>query len=270
MNEIQKFDGGGAVDIRRKPVDIEALLVAAMEKGPDVVERMMVVRRELNAERAKAEFDAALAAFQTECPPIPKGKNVRDSVGTTLYHYAPFESILAIVKPVMRKHGLSFTLDTDTDSKDGWVIATCKVTHTAGHAETSKAKFPLGTGTRAMSVTQVFAAALSFASRRVFCNALGIVTVGEDFDGSDNRQKQKAPGQKAAPEPEKPTQPTAEELRKKLWAVLEPVRGETWDTAKVWLAAQNICPKTQRIGAMTADELAVVLEKAELALKDLT
>jgi hypothetical protein len=252
---LQKIEPAGAVDI-------EALLIAAMEKGPDVVERMMVVRRELCAEAAKAMFDQAIRDFQSECPPIGKGKTVKNDSGATLYHYAPFENILSLVKPAMQKYGLSFTLDTDTESKDGWVIATCKITHTGGHSEVSRAKFPLGGGTRAMSTTQVFAAALSFASRRVFCNALGIVTVGEDFDGADARAKQHGPS--AKPED------AARDAQKKLWGMLKPVRGtaNNWTAANNWLRSQKILNETQIVTDLTVGELEIVIGKSEIAMGD--
>ena len=262
MNELLKYETGGEVARPRKLLDIEALFRAAIDRGPEGVaamERLMAVRRELNAEQAKSDFDAALAKFQAECPVIPKGKTVRNESGATLYNYAPFESILALVRPVMRANGLSMTLDTDTESKDGWVIATCKITHTAGHSEVSRAKFPIGAGTRAMSTTQVFAAALSFASRRVFCNSLGIITAGEDFDGADARPRQHGPG--------KPT--TVDPLiaaQRRLWELLEPVRGEkkNWVEASQWLKSHQIVGPKVSVLSLTIEELSEACDKASV------
>lgn len=257
----------GAVDIRRpSAVNIETLLMAALEKGPDVVERMMVVRRELNAETAKADYDSAVAKFQQGCPVLPKGKIVRNDSGTTLYSYCPFETILGLVRPAMRVNGLSFSLDTDTESKDGWVIATCKITHTSGHSETSKAKFPLGGGTKAMSSTQIYAAALSFASRRVFCNALGLVTGGEDFDGSDKRERQHSPSNK----PQDATSP-AREAAKRLWILLRPVRGtaNNWDTSETWLRRYKIIKDGETVSTMTAEAIEEAYNKSSIQLGDL-
>jgi hypothetical protein len=254
-DKLQKIEAAGAVG---KPIDIESLFRAAMERGPEIVERMMAVRRELNAEAAKAAFDSAIRDFQAECPPIKKNRHVEG-----LYSYAPFETILAIVKPTMQKFGLSFTLDTDTESKDGWVIATCRITHVGGHSDVSRGKFPLGTGTRAMSTTQIYAAALSFASRRVFCNALGIVTEGEDNDG---RGGQPQPAGASKPEPPDP----AREAIKKLWVLLKPVRGTVanWTAANGWLRSQKIIGPSQIVVDLTVEQLEEVIEKAEIALGD--
>ena len=56
--------------------DAEALIAKAIDKKVPVetMERLLMMRRELKAEWAKAEFDKALAAFQAECPIIKKNE----------------------------------------------------------------------------------------------------------------------------------------------------------------------------------------------------
>ena len=263
-NALTKLEPQGALEVDRpQRVDMQALMVAAMEKGPEIVERMMAVRRELNTEQAKTAFDLALAHFQAECPPITKSKTVLNESATKLYSYAPFERILEVVRPYLEKHGLSFTLDTDLESKDGWVIATCKIKHIAGHSEVSRAKFPLGAGTRAMSTTQVYAAALSFASRRVFCNALGIVTAGEDMDGRGGLPPQKSPMKKTGDD-------ATREKKAALWALLVGVRGQdkSWSTAEAWLRSHKIIGDAETISGMTAEQLVFVIEKTEIQLNE--
>lgn len=175
--------------------DIESIFRLAIEKEgtAETLEKLMGIRRELNAETARKAFDEAMAAFQAECPPVSKTKGVPTESGALAYKYAPFENIIAIVKPCLQRHGFSYTLDTDTSSAPGWVIAICHVMHSGGHTRPSTAKFPLGTKTRLMSDTQVYASALTFASRRVFCNAFGIVTAGEDVNGATARPKPASP-----------------------------------------------------------------------------
>ena len=175
--------------------DPQDIVRYALDRKADVgvIERMMAVRRELNAERAKAAFDAAMRDFQAECPVIGKERPVPDASGKVAYRYSPLEDTLAKVKVLLQKHGFSYAFDTDTESKDGWVIAKCTVTHCVGHSVVSTAKFPLGAGTRIMSTTQVYAAALTFATRRVFQNAFGIVAGGEDLDGQGKRPPPESP-----------------------------------------------------------------------------
>ena len=80
--------------------DAEALIAKAIDKKVPVetMERLLMMRRELKAEWAKAEFDKALAAFQAECPIIKKTKSVKTDTGDIAYQYAPLESIVEQVK----------------------------------------------------------------------------------------------------------------------------------------------------------------------------
>lgn len=261
-------------------VDIESLFRYAIEKGGgvDAMNTLMAVRRELNAEKAKRLFDDAMAAFQAECPVITKTKGVSTTSGELAYKYTPFEEIIAAVKPLLQKHGFSYSLDTDTTSQDGWVIATCKVTHkgneeVGGHCETSRSKFPLGGGTRMMSATQIYAATLTFASRRVFCNVFGIVTSGEDADGGGAKEKGKGPSSLRA------DSPNLEALRKELWNALEPVRGDKpgapakdWKAANDWLWKEEILDPANPDDVapkFSAEKFRIVIEKvkAKLAAK---
>lgn len=213
-------------------LDIGELLRYAVDKGvsSETMKDLMAIRRELNAEQAKEAFDSALAAFQAECPPVTKTIGVPDRSGKIAYKYAPFESIIATVRPFLQKHNFSYVLDTDTQSELGWVIAKCHVTHAAGHCTVSTVKFPLGTKTGIMSDTQVYAATLTFACRRVFCNAFGIVVSGEDQNGITDREKPKGPSTLAA-------EPSVKDLATELWNLLKSVRGEAknWDKINEWL-----------------------------------
>lgn len=176
-------------------LDIENIFKYAIEHQgtAETMEKLMAIRRELNAEAAKKAFDEAMAAFQAECPVVTKITGVPTAQGRTAYKFAPFEHVIATVKPCLQKHGFCWALDTDTESQQGWVIAKCHVTHSGGHTVTSTAKFPLGTKTGIMSETQVYASALTFASRRVFQNAFGIVCAGEDFNGATEKPKPTGP-----------------------------------------------------------------------------
>jgi len=247
--------------------DPESILRYAIDKGADVsvIERMMAIRRELQQEQAKAAFDSALAAFQAECPVISKQKEVPDRSGKTAYKYAPFEDIIAQVKHLLHKHGFSYALDTDTESKDGWVIAKCQVTHQGGHTDVKTAKLPLGTKTPVMSDTQVYAAALTFASRRVFCNAFGIVTAGEDMDGRIGKVKPAGPSTLA------PDRTELKALAGELWAALATVRGadKNWKAANQWLWDEAVIGDQEEAPNLTPARFKEVTAKAKEKLHEL-
>lgn len=243
--------------------DFESVLRYAIEKGAPLQD-IMAVRKELKTEADKAAFDQALAAFQAECPVILKDMTVADNVGKRLYSYAPFERIVQTVAPLLQKHGFSFQLDTDTASQDGWVIARCHVTHSCGHCRTSTAKFPIGTGTRLMSQTQVYAAALSFASRRVFCNAFGIVPANEDDDGASGaKPKPQGPSTLAA---DLPSKSQAQEL----WNALKDVRGteKNWKKANEWMWDNAVLSDTEAAPNLTASRFKEATEASRKIMEN--
>lgn len=247
-------------------IHVERLLDKAVDakSAVEVIQALNVMRREVMAEQAKAAYDAAFAAFQAECPPIVKQKGVTDNSGNTAYKYAPLEDVIAQIKPILQRHGFSYTLDTDVTSADGWVIAKCRINHAAGHSTESVAKFPLGGGTRMMSTTQIYASALTFASRRVLCNAFGLVMAGEDSDGRIGKAKPAGPSTMAAPDP------ALKQLAAALWGILAPVRGEkkNWEMANQWLwkndvldgAVPEVAPN------LTAEKFGEVINKAKAIL----
>ena len=163
--------------------DAEMLIAKAIDKKVPVetMERLLVMRRELKAEWAKAEFDKAMSAFQSDCPIIKKTKSVKTDAGELAYKYAPLESIVEQVKDILRKHGFSYSVDQPA-AKQGYIKVALTVKHQSGHSEVTCVELPLGNKTRIMSQTQVEAAALTFAKRYAFCNAFGILTGDEDTD----------------------------------------------------------------------------------------
>ena len=166
--------------------NVESLISKAIDKGVDVatMEKLLVMAKEMQAIRAKQEFDNAMAAFQAECPIIDKDKDGgKTDTGKVAYKYAPIDSIVRQVKSVLQKHGFSYSANMELiENGTTKVKASIKVTHIAGHSETTEMTVPLGVKTRVMSDTQVVAAAQTFAKRYAFCNAFGILTGDEDTD----------------------------------------------------------------------------------------
>lgn len=182
-------------------INIETLINKAVDSkaAVEVVKELRAMLREDQAITAKQAFDEAMSAFQSKCPNIVKGKGVPDRSGSIAYRYAPIEKIEEIIRPIEREFGFTHTFNQDVTSQPGWVIASCRVTHSLGHNEEKTVKFPLGTKTAIMSDTQQYASALTFANRRVLANAYGLVFVGEDRDGG-NPPKSSASGRVVTPE----------------------------------------------------------------------
>src|SRR5688572_7359075 len=129
----------------------EILISQAIKKGApiDTLERLMALRKEVLAEKAKEAFNAAMAAFQEECPVIEKTKAVKTKSGTEAYKYAPIESIVSQVKDIIRRHG--FRYSTTMKLGERTVTVYCRVVHELGHEEVSEMEVPVSEGTQIMS-----------------------------------------------------------------------------------------------------------------------
>lgn len=191
---------------QENPGDIMAIIARASTTAGlrvEVMNGLMAIRREMMAEKAKRDFDDAMAKFQDECPAVIKTTRVQNA-----YSYAKFEDIIPVVKECEHRNGFHHALDV-RPAADGWVTGVCVVTHVGGHSKEFICPLPIGKGTALMSNTQVYAAAQSFALRRAFCNAFGIVPTGEDHDGQASRPKPPGPRQErpATPTPSEPPKP---------------------------------------------------------------
>lgn len=184
-------EAGVAVVATPKPLggwhentSVEGLISQAISTNVSVetMERLLALRNQIKAEAAKESFDTAMAQFQAQCPTIVKTKEVKTRGGMVAYKYAPIESIVAQVKKPLQNNGFSYKTQIDLTEKG--VRATIRVTHAAGHSEETSMEVPLGNKTEIMSLSQVTAAASTFAKRYAFCNAFGILTGDEDTDGA--------------------------------------------------------------------------------------
>lgn len=159
----------------------ESLLGKAIERGASIetIEKLLAMRAELRAERAREEYYSAMAAFQSSCPVIEKSRIVKSKDGKERYRYASLDDIAAVASPILSKHGLSYT--TKAEFKQGFVIAHCIVNHIGGHSETSSFEVPIDTEAF-MNDAQKAGSALSYAKRYAFKNAFGILTGDVDDD----------------------------------------------------------------------------------------
>lgn|SRR5512136_1346823 len=173
-------------EISQGVLDLQILLSQAIEKGvaADAMERLLAVWERLQAIRAKKEYNIAMALFQSRCPIIKKEKEVPDYDGKIRYRYAPLDDIIRQVKDLLFECGFSYVIKTKEDDKG--IIVYIKSSHTGGHTETSKCRMPFTVNEKIkMSEQQKTGNALTYATRRAFCNAYGIITGDQDNDGNE-------------------------------------------------------------------------------------
>jgi hypothetical protein len=236
------------------PIDI---LRFAIERGADVqtIERLMVVRRELNAEAAKKAYDAAMANFQSQCPIIIKKKaGAKDA-----YRYAPLDDIVSQVKELIRENGFSFSINSRVEDK--FVVAICKVTHEAGHFEVSEFQCPVDNKNPMMTDPQRFGGAMTFSKRYAFCNAFGILTADQDTDGAAPTER---PEGRSGPQVKRETQPqapSADELRDKLYTMLRGKCENKISAINAYLIEKGAISDMENVKTLTPERIAQAIEK---------
>lgn len=153
------------------------LLQIAVEQNADIdkLDRLMTLQERWEAEQSRKAFSAALAGFQADLKPIVKTKQGHNS------KYADANDIAKSIRPLMEKHGLSFT-HVENQEKEGWVSVTCIIRHVAGHSESStlSAGYDTSGGKNAI---QAIASTVTYLRRYTLTGLLGITTGEDDQDG---------------------------------------------------------------------------------------
>lgn len=174
---------------------IEQILRSAVERGVTaenvaVIERLTDLYEKIQAKDAEKRFAAAFVLLQADMPNITASKSVPNRDGSERYRFAPYEEIMAQVKPLLQKHGFTLTFSTDFDDKR--VIQSCTLQHVDGHSRTNKFAARIGSGPPGSSEAQGDGAASTYAKRFALCNALNI-TIETDTDG--RREDARAEGE---------------------------------------------------------------------------
>ncbi len=175
---------------------IEGLISQAITNNVPVetMERLLVLFKEIKADKAREAFVEAMAKLQEECPVIKKEENVYEKNSNTnvRYKFAKLDSIVNQTKKIISDNGFSYRFTEEKDDK--YMMVNCIVTHIKGHSEVTPFKIPIGTEAY-MSDVQKHGARMTFAKRYAFCNAFGITTGDEDVDANEPQQSKQHKGE---------------------------------------------------------------------------
>jgi hypothetical protein len=180
---------GHAAIVPHAAPSVGAMLQSAIAAGVTaenvaVLEKLMDLYERTQAKEAEKQFAAAFAALQGEMPAIHAVKAVPNRDGTIRYKFAPYEEIMAIVRPLLQRHG--FTVSFSQTVGDGRISQACVLQHVGGHSRANAFAVRIGSGPPGSSEAQTDGAASTYAKRHALCNALNI-TVDADTDGADAR-----------------------------------------------------------------------------------
>ncbi|MBF0255896.1 MAG: ERF family protein [Gammaproteobacteria bacterium] len=183
----------------------ETLISKAIDAGTPIeaLEKLLGMRKELQAEMARTAFFDALAEFQASCPPVLKQQSA--GAGAFAYRYADLATIQQTIMPTLTRCGLSVTFDTEVI--DGGVLATCYVHHRLGHQQATKFYVPPDPQQK-MNAAQRMGSISSYAKRYAIGAALALVIDHDDDCQTPKPAAAPAPRPAAAP-PRQPPAPAA-------------------------------------------------------------
>lgn len=170
---------------RQEPSIMSMMEIAASKglEGVEVLERLVALKEKEEERNARQAFNAAVAAFQSEVGPIPKNKEVNFAGrkgGKVEYRYASLDSLEKIVRPLLLKHGLSYTWDTGFD--EGRIVIVFRLMHVDGHEERSSWSCPVEKQAK-MNMAQSTASTTTYGKRQSMIAGLGLSTAEDDVDG---------------------------------------------------------------------------------------
>lgn len=140
------------------------------------LEALLRMKREEEDRQALRQFNADLAAFQSEVPQIPmRGE------GNHKAPYALTEDIRKVIDPLLTRRGMSISFGA-LDLTEGVAKMTCTIRHPLGHSMTESVALPVASDLRAND-SQKAGSAASYCQRYLLKAILGLVFGGEDDDG---------------------------------------------------------------------------------------
>jgi len=168
------------------PVQADSSILAVISRAAtdptcdiDKLERLMAMHERMQARDAEAEFNAAMAAMQSDIPSIAERGAIVVN-GQKRSDYATFEDINDVIKPIMQTHGFAITFKVE--NVPAGLSVTGILMHRAGHRESTTMLLPLDTS-GSKNAVQAVGSSTSYGKRYVMSALLNLTTRGEDDDG---------------------------------------------------------------------------------------
>lgn len=169
-NKLARHDAG--------EMSVVQMMSAIVEKGITgdsvaVMKDLLAMKREADADNARAAFNQDFIALRKECRPIAATRVIPTKDGGVKGRFASLEDIVVEVTPLLEKYGFSDTYSQQI-AEGGRTKVTVTLLHTSGHERSSEYTCrehasPLN------SPAQNDGGTNKMARRHALCNMLGIV-----------------------------------------------------------------------------------------------
>lgn len=151
----------------------------------DKLERLMAMQRQMAADRAEAEYAAAMSLCQSEMEPIRKDADNPQ----TRSKYASYPALDRAMRPIYTRNGFEVTFDTSEATQPDYIMVSCQISHKGGHKRIHRAPMACdGKGAKGgdvMTKTHAMGSALMYGRRYTLGLGFNIVTAEmKDDDGN--------------------------------------------------------------------------------------
>jgi len=163
----------------------EIISKAATDKSIPV-ERMIALfelQERLMQKEAEIALNLALAKLEPEIQALTKSKEgAKTKEGAVKFWYTPYEKIDAMLRPLLRKFGLSLSFTTEPYDGKPWSVVTVTEITKGG---TKKAMIPYAPDSNTqLNTPQQIASGVSYAKRHLVVLLFNLVTEGADDDAA--------------------------------------------------------------------------------------
>jgi hypothetical protein len=178
-------------DVSPQPITPMALIQQAQAGGSSIEQMQQLFDLQMRWEEneARKAYNDAIAKFKQEDIFIVKDATVhfQSSKGTTHYTHATLGGVVGQVTPMMSKHGLSHSWNTQQNG--GSISVTCKISHRLGHSE-SVTLFAGADNSGNKNSIQQIGSTVTYLQRYTLLSALGLATSDDDGQGSEPTERE--------------------------------------------------------------------------------
>lgn len=148
-------------------------------EGVAAFSQLCALKERMEEKQAERDFAAALVNLQGDTIRIKATRAVDEKAdGSCRYRFAPYEEIMAVVQPMLTRHGFSITFDTKIEETR--LSSICTLMHKGGHFRSNSFAVRYGKPPGS-SEAQGDMSTKSYAKRGALCDALNI-TIDHDDD----------------------------------------------------------------------------------------
>lgn len=187
MNAIAKAENHQPLAPASETENVLALISRAASDPScdlDKMERLMSMHRQLKAEQAEQDFNAAMSRAQAAM-----GRISADAVNPqTRSAYATYGKLDSKLRPIYTREGFALSFSTGSDGPENYVRVLCFVSHASGHTRTYSCDMPAdgkgAKGNDVMTKTHAAGSAMSYGQRYLLKLIFNVAIGEQDDDGN--------------------------------------------------------------------------------------